>query len=193
MGVPKRLTEMQKRFAEYLVYNEGRTTGSDAAIAAGYSPKRAKVEASELQNPRLSPLVVQYIGELREEKLKKYEVTYDKHVAELGKIREEALKKGAFSAATNAEKNRGMAAGLYIDRKIIKTGKLEELSEAQLEEKMKKILEDYAPILNAKQIEGEALEVTESSESSLHKQEESSSDPQKSKSHHLPDHKTQTT
>ena len=193
MGLPKRLTEMQKRFAEYLVYNEGRTTGSDAAIAAGYSPKRAKVEASELQNPRLSPLVVQYIGELREEKLKKYEVTYDKHVAELGKIREAALNKGAFSAATNAEKNRGMAAGLYIDRKIIKTGKLEELSEEQLEAKMKKILEDYAPILNAKQIEGEALEVNESSPSSSHKKEESSSDPQKLESHHLPDHKTQTT
>ena len=193
MGLPKRLTEMQKRFAEYLVYNEGRTTGSDAAIAAGYSPKRAKVEASELQNPRLSPLVVQYIGELREEKLKKYEVTYDKHVAELGKIREAALNKGAFSAATNAEKNRGMAAGLYIDRKIIKTGKLEELSEEQLEAKMKKILEDYAPILNAKQIEGEALEVNESSPSSSHKKEESSSDPQKLKSHHHPDHKTQTT
>ena len=193
MGVPKRLTEMQKRFAEYLVFNEGRTTGADAAIAAGYSEKRARVEASELQNPRLSPLVVQYIGALREEKLKKYEVTYDKHVAELGKIREAALNKGAFSAAPNAEKNRGMAAGLYIDRKIIKTGKLEELSEEQLEAKMKKILEDYAPILNAKQIEGEALEVTESSEPSLHKKEESSSDPQKQESHRLPDHKTQTT
>jgi len=193
MGLPKRLTEMQKRFAEYLVFNEGRTTGADAAIAAGYSEKRARVEASELQNPRLSPLVVQYIGALREEKLKKYEVTYDKHVAELGKIREEALKKGAFSAATNAEKNRGMAAGLYIDRKIIKTGKLEEMSEEQLEAKMKKILEDYAPILNAKQVEGEALEVTESSESSSHKQEESSSDPQKLESHPHPDHKKQTT
>ena len=193
MGLPKRLTEMQKRFAEYLVFNEGRTTGADAAIAAGYSEKRASVEASELQNPRLSPLVVQYIGALREEKLKKYEVTYDKHVAELGKIREAALNKGAFSAATNAEKNRGMAAGLYIDRKIIKTGKLEEMSEEQLEAKMKKILEDYAPILNAKQIEGEALEVTESSEPSSHKKEESSSDPQKQESHRLPDHKTQTT
>ena len=193
MGLPKRLTEMQKRFAEYLVFNEGRTTGADAAIAAGYSEKRARVEASELQNPRLSPLVVQYIGALREEKLKKYEVTYDKHVAELGKIREAALNKGAFSAATNAEKNRGMAAGLYIDRKIIKTGKLEELSEEQLEAKMKKILEDYAPILNAKQIDGEALEVTESSEPSSHKKEESSSDPQKQESHRLPDHKTQTT
>ena len=193
MGVPKRLTEMQKRFAEYLVFNEGRTTGAEAAIAAGYSEKRCRQEASELQNPRLSPLVVQYIGALREEKLKKYEVTYDKHVAELGKIREAALNKGAFSAATNAEKNRGMAAGLYIDRKIIKTGKLEELSETQLEEKMKKILEDYAPILNAKQIDGEALDVTESSEPSSHKKEESSSDPQKQESHRLPDHKTQTT
>mgnify|MGYP003652665282 CR=1 FL=1 len=169
MGVPKRLTEMQKRFAEYLVFNEGRTTGSDAAIAAGYSEKRARVEASELQNPRLSPLVVQYIGSLREEKLKKYEVTYDKHVAELGKIREEALKKGAFSAATNAEKNRGMAAGLYIDRKIIKTGKLEEMSEAELELKMKQILEDYAPILNAKVVDALPEEVNEVSSSSKRK------------------------
>ena len=169
MGVPKRLTEMQKRFAEYLVFNEGRTTGADAAIAAGYSEKRARVEASELQNPTLSPLVVQYIGSLREEKLKKYEVTYDKHVAELGKIREAALNKGAFSAATNAEKNRGMAAGLYIDRKIIKTGKLEEMSEEELRMKRAKILEDYSALLNMKTVEGESEDVNESSLSSSHK------------------------
>ena len=193
MGVPKRLTEMQKRFAEYLVFNEGRTTGSEAAVAAGYSKIRCRQEASELQNPRLSPLVVQYIGKLREEKLKKFEVTYDKHVAELGKIREEALKKGAFSAATNAEKNRGMAAGLYIDRKIIKTGKLEDLSEEELELKMKKILDDYAPILNAKQVEALPTEVTEVSSSSSHKPKESSSGPQKSKTHPLLDRKKQTT
>ena len=161
MGLPKRLTEMQKRFAEYIVFNEGRTTGADAAIAAGYSEKRARVEASELQNPRLSPLVVQYIGSLREEKLKKFEVTYDRHVAELGKIREAALKKGAFSAATNAEKNRGMAAGLQIDRKIIKHGKLEELTEEQLQAKMKQILTDYEPLLNAKVVEALPQEIIE--------------------------------
>jgi phage terminase small subunit len=177
MGVPKRLTEMQKRFAEYLVFNEGRTTGSEAAVAAGYSEKRCRQEASELQNPRLSPLVVQYIGSLREEKLRKYEVTYDKHVAELGKIREEALKKGAFSAATNAEKNRGMAAGLYIDRKIIKTGKLEELSEEELELKMKKILDDYAPILNAKVVDALPEEINESELSSSHKTSEKQTSP----------------
>ena len=150
MGLPKRLTEMQKRFAELLVYGteDGPVTKSEAAIMAGYSKDRARREASELTNPKYSPLVVQYIGELKEEKLKKFEVTYDGHVAELGKIRERALKKGAWSAAVNAETNRGKAAGLYIDRKIIKTGKLEDLSEEELESKMKQILDDYSQIIN---------------------------------------------
>ena len=58
------------------------------------------------------------------------------------------MKKGSFSSAVNAETNRGKAAGLYIDRKIIKHGKLEDLSEQELEAKMKQILEDYSPILN---------------------------------------------
>ena len=85
-----------------------------------------KTEGSELCNPRLSPLVVKYIGELKEERLRKHEVTYEGHVAELARLREAALKKG-LSSAVNAEANRGKAAGLYIDRKIIKTGKLEDI------------------------------------------------------------------
>ena len=171
MGVPKRLTEMQKRFAEYLVFGgpEGPVSKSDAAKLAGYSEKRCRQEGSELTNPKLNPLVVKYIGELKEERLKKYEVNYATHVAELGRIKDAALKKGAWSAAVNAETNRGKAAGLYIDRKIIKTGKLEDLSEKELENKMKQILEDYEPLLNAKQIEGEVI----SSESSSPTDEES--------------------
>ena len=68
------------------------------------------------------------------------------------------MKKGSFSSAVNAETNRGKAAGLYIDRKIIKHGKLEELTEEQLEAKMKQILTDYEPLLNAKVVEGESIE-----------------------------------
>ncbi len=119
---------MQQRFAELLVFGDesGVLTQSEAAIKAGYSPKRARQEGSELCNPKLSPLVVKYIGELKEERLKKHEVTYEGHVAELARLREAALKKGSFSSAVNAEANRGKAAGLYIDRKIIKTGKLED-------------------------------------------------------------------
>ena len=173
MGVPKRLTEMQQRFAEFLVFGgaEGPMTQSEAALAAGYSPKRARQEGSELCNPKLSPLVVKYIGQLKEERLRKHEVTYDGHVAELARLREAALKKGSFSSAVNAEANRGKAAGLYIDRKIIKTGKLEDMSEQELEAKMKQILDDYSQI----------IDVTPSkvSESSLPTVEESSSDPQK--------------
>ena len=193
MGVPKRLTEMQQRFAEFLVFGgpDGPMTKREAAIAAGYSPQRAMREGSELTNPRYSPLVVKHIGELKEERLRKFEVSYEGHVAELARLREAALKKGSFSSAVNAEANRGKAAGLYIDRKIIKTGKLEDLSEQELEAKMKQILDDYAPLLNAKTVEGEAIEPPKSSESSEHTDEESSSDPQKKKSHHLPDQKKQ--
>ncbi len=150
MGVPKRLTEMQMRFAEFIVFGgaNGPMTQGEAAIAAGYSEKRARAEGSELMNPRLSPLVVQYVGKLKEERLEKHKVTYDTHVAELARIKEMALKKNSFSAAVNAETNRGKAGGLYIERKIIKHGKLEDMSEQELENKMKQILDDYAPILN---------------------------------------------
>ena len=172
MGVPKRLTEMQQRFAAYLVFGgpEGPMTKREAAIAAGYSKDRAMREGSELTNPKYSPLVVKYIGELKEERLKKHEVTYEGHIAELARLREAALKKGSFSSAVNAEANRGKAAGLYIDRKIIKTGKLEDMTEQELEAKMKQILDDY----------GQLIDVTPSttSESSLPTPEESSSDPQ---------------
>ena len=150
---------MQQRFAEFLVFGgpDGPMTQTEAALAAGYSPKRARQEGSELCNPKQSPLVVKYIGQLKEERLKKHEVTYEGHVAELARLREAALKKGSFSSAVNAEANRGKAAGLYIDRKIIKTGKLEDLTEQELEAKMKQILDDYAQI----------IDVTPSNESSL--------------------------
>ena len=59
----------------------------------------------------------------------------------------EALKKGAWSAAVNAEVARGKAAGLYIEQKIIRTGKLDDLSEDELEKRMKEIIDQYSPIL----------------------------------------------
>jgi len=170
MGVPKRLTEMQKRFAEFLVFGsaEGPLSKGEAAELAGYSKDRCRVEGSELTNPRLSPLVVQYIGKLHEERIQKHEVTYIKHIAELDRIKDLALKKHSFSSAVNAEVSRGKAGGLYIDRKIIKTGKLEDMTEEQLELKMKQILEDYAPILNMKTVEGESEDVVQDDEK-LHK------------------------
>ena len=147
MGLPKKLTEQQMKFAYELVTNEGRKTPTECAIEAGYAKDRATITASELQSPKKYPLVVKYIGEIRDEYNKKYEVDYSRHIAELGKIRQQALEKGAWSAAVNAEVARGKAAGLYIEQKIIRTGKLEDLSAEELENRMKKIIDDYSPIL----------------------------------------------
>ena len=147
MGVPKRLTEMQMNFAHEVVTNEGRKNGYECAKSAGYADDSARVRASELQNPKKFPLVVQYIGELRAEYQKKYAVTFERHISELGKIRQDALAKGAWSAAVNAEVARGKAAGLYVEQKIIRTGKLDDLSAEELEIRMKEIVDQYSPIL----------------------------------------------
>ena len=152
MGVPKRLTEMQMKFAHELVSNEGRKYAFQCAIDAGYEKDRSRVTASELTNPKKYPLVVKYIGELREEYQKKYAVTFERHIAELGKIRQNALNKGAWSAAVNAEVARGKAAGLYVEQKIIRTGKIDDLSEEDLEKRMKEIIEEYSPILEGTDI-----------------------------------------
>ena len=153
MGAITRLTEMQMKFAHEVVSNEGRKNGTECAISAGYAQDSAGVRAAELQNQKRFPLVVKYIGELRDEYQKKYAVTFERHIAELGKLRMEALKKGAWSAAINAEVARGKAAGLYIEQKIIRTGKIDDLSETELENRMKEIIDQYAPILEGVETE----------------------------------------
>jgi hypothetical protein len=74
----------------------------------------------------------------------------------------------------NAEVARGKAAGLYIEQKIIRTGKLEDLTTEELESRMKKIIDDYSPILEnvpfeeLKEQVQEKEKKKESEEDSLH-------------------------
>ena len=187
-GVPKRLTEMQIKFAQLLVTNEGRKSPTECAIEAGYDKDSAHVRASELRNPNKFPLVVKYIGEIRDEYQKKYDVTYGRHITELARIRDEARAKGAWSAATNAEVARGKAAGLYIEQKIIHHNKIEDMTADQLMNKMKTILENNKGLIEAdfqevlaeptppeKVIDYSSSESSESSESSSIESSESSS------------------
>jgi len=147
MGALKQLTPKQIKFAQELVYNEGRKTATQCAIDAAYSEDRAHVTASELQNPKMYPLVVQYIGQLRDEIRKKYDIDFDSHLMHLGKMRNDALDSKAWTAAINAEVARGKAAGLYVEQKIIRTGKLDDLSEEELDSRIAEVLDQYSPIL----------------------------------------------
>jgi phage terminase small subunit len=147
MGLPKKLTERQIKFAELLVYNEGRKSPSECAYEAGYKT-RPRQAASELRNPKIAPLVVKYIGELRAEIQEKYGINFEKHISELAKLRDDAQAKGAWSAAINAEIARGKAGGLYVDQKLVLSGNLDNMSEKELESKMKQILDDHKTLIN---------------------------------------------
>ena len=156
MGIPAKLTEKQIKFAELLVYNEGRKSPAECAKEAGYQT-RPRQAASELRNPKISPLVVRYIGELRAEVQEKYGINFERHITELAKIRDEALKKGAWSAATNAEVARGKAGGLYIDQKLILSGNIDNLSESELELRMKQILDDHKNLIDGDILESDQI------------------------------------
>ena len=151
-GLPARLTIMQRQFAELLVFNEGHKFAYECAKDAGYSGDNAtlRVTASQLQDPKRYPLVVKHIGELREEKYKKYAISFGGHLTELARIRDDAKKARSFSAATNAEKARGAAGGLYIEQKIIRTGKIEDLSEDELNKRISTIVDDNNLLLDPK-------------------------------------------
>ena len=149
MGVPSRLTEMQRKFAELLILYEGRKFDYECAIEAGYEPNNARPMASRLQNPEYSPLVVKYIGELREEQRNRFKVNYGRHVTELAKIRDQALKHRSFSAAANAEHMRGKAGGLYVEQKHILHGKLDDdKDEQEMNQEIAELLKSNRKIIN---------------------------------------------
>ena len=153
MGVSRKLTEKQIIFVKELITNEGRITATEAALRAGYPEASARTKASALQNPKYYPLVVDYARQIREEVQKKYDVDIHRHFKELQKIREKALEEGSYSAAVQAEVARGKAAGLYVEQKIIKHGKLDEKI-AELMREMKivdgELIDDSKKIVSSK-------------------------------------------
>ena len=51
---------------------------------------------------------------------------------------------------TNAEKARGAVGGLYIEQKIIRTGKIEDLTEDELNKRITTIVDDNTLLLDPK-------------------------------------------
>ena len=127
--------------------NDGSKTKEECALSAGYSKSSARVRASELTNPQKYPEVCKYIEELQTQVNQKYNVTFGRHVKKLAEIRDAALEKGNYTAAVAAETQRGRAAGLYVERKEVRTGSLESLSEVELKKKMRELVLDYKPML----------------------------------------------
>jgi len=137
-GVDK-LTDRQRIFVKIYVENEGRLTPTECARQAGYKEDRANTTASELLNGKKFPKVVDAVVKRRAELEKTHEVKLQKHVQELARLREKSLVEKSFSAAVNAERLRGQAAGLYIDRKEIRTGSIDSMSRDEVLKSLKEL------------------------------------------------------
>jgi len=133
------LTDKQRIFVKIYADNEGRLTPTECARQAGYKEDRANVTASELLNGKRFPKVVDAVIKRRAELEKTHEVKLQKHVQELARLREKSLVEKSFSAAVNAERLRGQAAGLYIDRKEIRTGSIDSMSRDEVLKSLKEL------------------------------------------------------
>ena len=156
-GPPKQLTPQQMKFATLIVDGvEGNPiTKTEAARLAGYSDKGnwCSVAGSELTNPNKYPLVCAYISNLRDEVRHKYGISFEGHLEELGKIRDRGKKDNRnLAAAATTEIARGKVAGYYIDQKIVRHGKIDDLNLDQLYERMKTIKKKNEKVLEAKKL-----------------------------------------
>ena len=152
-GPTKHLTPKQIKFAQLIVYGvEGSpVTKTEAAKIAGYTDPQH--EGTRLTNPSRFPLVCAHISNLRDEVRQKYGITFERHLEELGNIRDRGKKDNRnLAAAATTEIARGKVAGYYIDQKIIRHGKIDDLNLDQLYERMRTIKEKNEKVLEAKEL-----------------------------------------
>ena len=133
------------QFINRLLQNRTHINGH---VKLNASPESAYQRAHELLNPKICPHVVKYIGQLKEEFRQKNNIDPDKHMGRLQHLGRVAEENKMVGVALRAEELRGKVAGYYIDRQIIKQkGSLEDLTEEELNARMKEILDDNKLLL----------------------------------------------
>ena len=133
----KRLSPKQEKFVQLFVYHD--LTKKECAIRAGY--KSPSVSASTMLHGVQFRHVQDRIAELTESKQLKYGITFDKVSRDLQMIRDAALEDGAYGPAVQAEMGRAKLAGLMIDKKEIKTGKIDQMDRSEVELRLQALLD----------------------------------------------------
>lgn len=137
----KPLTSAQEIFAQ--AYARGDNTAAHAARIAGYAESTIYTKGKEFLDAAINPHIVKRIREIQEENQKRYGIDLDRHLRDLMTIRDQAIDNGSFAAAVSAEKIRGSAAGLHIDRKEILHGKIDQMSKDEVLARLKELQEKY--------------------------------------------------
>ena len=132
------LTEMQRRFCDYLAYNQGRTTYTEAAIKAGYNENRARIEGSELmKNPKIQRYYRFKVNDVN----RSLAVNRTNYIQRLIKLSNKAENKEIRDNCAPLEGLIGKAAGLLVN--VIQHVGESDLNELREEERrLKKINEE---------------------------------------------------
>ena len=151
----RRLTKKQQKFVQLYVHND--LTNTECAHRAGYS--HPAQSASMLLNDSRFLHIQETIKDLQEGYQKKYEITFEKVARDLQMIRDAAVEDGKFSAAVQAELGRAKLAGLMVEKKEIKHGRIDQMDRDEVEARLRKLIESnqLAPKLEERVFENHDL------------------------------------
>jgi len=153
------LTKKQQKFVQLYVYHD--LTNTECAHRAGYSHP-AQVASMLLHDPRYAH-IQEKVRELQEGEQKKFEITYEKVARDLLEIRNSAMEDGSYGAAVTAEMGRAKLAGLLIDKKEIKHGRIDQMDKAEVEARLQALIDNnqLAPQLYGQVVQGEDYDENE--------------------------------
>jgi len=126
----EKLTEIQEDFCQHYIIE--RLSATEAARRAGVGKAEGSTDQVIARRAQfwlnIHPVVRNRLYELREELRAKHRVTLEDHLVELSRLREQAISVNQMSAAITAEKARGAAAGLYVQRTEVTVAKVDSMS-----------------------------------------------------------------
>lgn len=149
----EKLNRRQKIFV-WTIVNNPNMSYVEAAAKSGY--KDARQSAYKLLKNKHVKSEFNY---LMQEVKKKYELNHDRAVKDLYDIRDKAMESGSFNAAIAAQNSLLKVGGLIVDRKEVRYGKIDQMSRAEIENRLKQLMGDV--------VEGELVEKGTEDENSV--------------------------
>ena len=128
------LTEMQRRFVDFLAYRQGRSTYTAAALDAGYSEKRANREGSELmKNPKVQVYYRWKCNQINRSQA----VTHTNFINQQIRLSSKLEDKGKEDKCAPYENLIGKAAGLFSETHFHQN--LDKMTLAEKQEEIKRL------------------------------------------------------
>lgn len=113
------LTDRQLAFC--LLYAKNPTIqGAAAAYRSVYKTQASEESVGRAARRLLqNPAVAKIVGLAEERAAEKVALSLEDHLEKLAELRDAAVENGQFSSAISAEKARGQAVGLYVERQQV--------------------------------------------------------------------------